>query len=136
MHEVWTNEDTLAEFAGQTVGHYTDNKAVCYIIVGGYRQPKLQSLVMSIFLALIKHSIVLTLVWITRESEIIMWADSGSSNFRSDKYSLDPVSFQSIEHKFGKFTVDCMASAPNTVCRRFFSRYSSSGLFGVNLPMF
>ena len=33
MYEVWTDEVTLDEFAGQTVGHYTDNKAVCYIMV-------------------------------------------------------------------------------------------------------
>ena len=41
MHEVWTNEDNLIEFAGQTVGHYTDNKAVVFILSGGSRQPKL-----------------------------------------------------------------------------------------------
>ena len=52
---------------------------------------------MSIFLALRKHNIVLAPVWITRESEIIRWADSGSRDFRSDDYSLDLVSFQSIE---------------------------------------
>ena len=87
---------------------------------------------MSIFLALRMHNIVLTPIWISRESEIIMWADSGSRDFRSDDYSLDPVSCQSVEQRFGKFTVDCMASAPNAVCKKFFSRYSSSGSSGVN----
>ena len=52
---------------------------------------------MSIFLALRKHKIVLNPVWISRESEIIQWADSGSRDFISDDYSLDPVSFQSLE---------------------------------------
>ena len=60
VHEVWTDESTLAEFAGQTVGHYTDNNAVCNIMIGGPRQPKLQKLAMSIFLSLRKHNIVLT----------------------------------------------------------------------------
>ena len=59
VHETWTKEDVLVEFAGQTVGHCTNNKAVCYIMGGGSRQPKLQTLAMSIFLALRKHSIVL-----------------------------------------------------------------------------
>ena len=96
VHEVWTDEETLTEFAGQTVGHYTDNKAVCFIMGGGSRQPKLQKLAMSIFLALRKHNIVLNPIWISRESEVIQWVDSGSRDFRSDDYSLDPVSFWKV----------------------------------------
>jgi hypothetical protein len=117
VHEVWTDESTLVEFAGQTVGHYTDNKAVCYIMLGGSRQ---QKLTMYIFLSLRKHNIVLSPVWISRESEIIMWADSGSRDLRSDDHSLDPVSFQFVEQRYGKFLVDCMASAPNATCTKFF----------------
>ena len=78
VHEVWTDEPTLIEFAGQSIGHYTDNKAVCCIMLGGSRQANFQKLALAIFLSLRKHNIVLTPVWISRESEIIMWADYGS----------------------------------------------------------
>ena len=60
----------MVEFAGQTVGHYTDNKDVVCMLGGGSRQPKLQKLAMSFFLVLRKYKIVLHPVWISRESEI------------------------------------------------------------------
>ena len=46
----------------------------------------------------------------SRDSEIIQWADSGSKDFRSDDYSLDPATFELLESTFGKFTTDAFAS--------------------------
>ena len=109
----------MVEFAGQTVGHYTDNVATVYILGSGSRQPKLQALALDVFMSLRKYNITLCPVWITRDSAIIQWADSGSKDFHSDDYSLDPVSFQSLEIRFGKFSLDCFASAPNAVCATF-----------------
>ena len=104
----------------QTVGHYTDNKAVVFILGSGSRQPKLQFMAMDVFLSLRKFRIILHPVWISRDSEIIQWAGSGSKDFRSDDFSIDPVCFQSLESKFGKFNVDCFATAPNArPCRTF-----------------
>ena len=48
VHEVWNDESTLAEFAGQTVGFRNQQ---CLF-----------------FLSLRKHNIVLTPIWISRES--------------------------------------------------------------------
>ena len=50
VHETWTKEDVLVEFAGQTVGHYTDNVAVVYILGSGSTQPKLQALALDVFM--------------------------------------------------------------------------------------
>ena len=132
MHETWTNTDILQEFSNNTVGHYTDNKAVTFILSGGSRNPGLQKLSLEIFLSLRKFRILLVPIWVSRENEIISWADWGSRDFRSDDYSLDPVTLTALFEKFGKFTVDCMANSANAVCSKFYSRYSSPGTFGVN----
>jgi hypothetical protein len=92
----------LEEFAGQTVGHYTDNRAVVFIFGGGSSNPKLQSLSLAIFLSLRKYKIILQPVWISRYSEIIQWADQGSRSFMSDNYSLDIQTFNLVVAEFGK----------------------------------
>ena len=120
VHETWTNEDILVEFANNTVGHYTDNKAVTFILSGGSRNPRLQKLALEVFLALRKFHILLVPIWVSRENEIISWADWGSRDFRSDDYSLDPVTMNSLTGKFGTFTVDCMDNSANAICRIYF----------------
>jgi hypothetical protein len=132
VHETWTKEDILIEFENRTVAHYTDNKSVTYILSGGSRNPRLQKLALEVFLSLRKFHILLVPVWVSREDEIISWADWGSRDFRSDDYSLDPVTLNSLKGKFETFTVDCMASSSNAICSKFFSRYSSPGTSGVN----
>ena len=122
----------MSEYANLTVGHYSDNKAVSFILAGGSRQPKLQKLALDVFLALRKFNIVLVPIWVSRDNEIISWADKGSRDFRSDDYSLDPVTMGTLESKFGKFTVDCMANSANAICSKFFSRFSSPGSAGID----
>ena len=56
----------------------------------------------------------------------------GSRDFRSDDYSLDPVTFNDIKSHFGPFHIDYMANTANTVCVKFFSRYFSVGTSGIN----
>ena len=87
----------------------------------------MQALALAIFLSLRKYNITLIPIWVSREHEIITWADLGSRDFCSDDYSLDPVTFTSLESTYGKFTVDAMANSANSVCDKFFSRYSSPG---------
>ena len=96
VHETWTNPDILNEYANRTIGHYGDNKAVCFILAGGSRQPKLQKLALDIFLALRKFNITLVPIWVSRENELISWADKGSRDFRSDDYSLDCVTMSNL----------------------------------------
>ena len=132
VHGVWTDVTILEEFRGCTVGHYTDSKATVAILGGGSRNTKLQKLAIEIFLSLLAFNIKLVPVWVTRDSQIIQWADSGSRDFRSDDYSLDPVSFELLKATFGVFTVDSMANSANSVCGKFYSRFSSVGTSGVN----
>jgi hypothetical protein len=92
----------------------------------------LQKLAVEIFLALAEFHIKLVPVWVSRDNEIIEWADQGSRDFRSDDYSLDPVTLQFLKATFGNFTLDTMANAANCICPKFYSRFSSVGTFGVN----
>ena len=92
----------------------------------------MQKLAIEIFVSLLAFNIKLVPVWVTRESEIIQWADSGSRDFRSDDYSLDPVSFDLLKATFGVFTVDSMANSANSVCEKFYCKFSSVGTSGVN----
>ena len=68
VHETWTDKVIFVDFEGQTVGHYTDNVAVVYILCSGSKQPKLQSLAMEVFMSLTKYRITLCPVWISRDS--------------------------------------------------------------------
>ena len=108
VEETWTKPDILEEFRGKTIGHYTDSKAVVYILSGGSRNPRLQALSLSVFLNLRKYGITLIPMWLSRDSHIITRADLGSRDFRSDDYSLDPVTFDFLKSKFGPFDVDCI----------------------------
>ena len=83
-------------------------------------------------MALKKFNITLVPIWVSRENELISWADKGSRDFRSDDYSLDCVTMSNLESQFGKFSVDCMANSANAICRKFFSRFSSPGSSGIN----
>ena len=110
----------------------TDSKAVVFILSGGSRNSRLQALSMSVFLTLRKYRITLIPVWKSRDSDIITRANMGSRDFRSDDYSLDPVTFDFLKSKFGPFDVDCMANSANAVVQKFFSRYFSIGTSGIN----
>ena len=71
-------------------------------------------------------------MWISRDSDIITRADLGSRDFRSDDYSLDPVTFNDLKSRYGPFHVDCMANSANSVAGKLFSRYFSVGTSGIN----
>ena len=59
------------------MGHFTDSKAVVFILSGGSRNSRLQALSVSVFLTLRKFSITLIPEWISRDSDIITRADPG-----------------------------------------------------------
>ena len=114
------------------MGHFTDSKAVVFILSGGSRNPRLQDLFVSVFLTLRKFRITLIPVLISKDSDIITKADQGSRDFRSDDYLLDPVTFNDLKSRYGPFHVDCMANSANSVAAKFFSRYISIGTSGIN----
>ena len=132
FHDIWTNKSMLERFSGKRVTHFTDSKAMVFIINGGSRNMKLQPLVVQTILALREFNIVVEPVWISRDSEVIKIADMGSRDFHGDDIEVDFETFLSIERAFGSFDVDCFASASNAKCDKFFSKLDVLGSDGLD----
>ena len=64
------------------IKHFTDNNGVVAILGKGSKHPKLQTLVREIFLSFCLYEIVMVPVWLSREHEVIQYADRGSKDFR------------------------------------------------------
>ena len=41
--------------------------------------------------------------------------------FKSDDFSLDPVTMNTLSGKFNEFTVDCLAYSAFAICSKFYS---------------
>jgi hypothetical protein len=108
VHETWTNEDILAKFSGKNCWTFIDNKAVTFILSGGSRNLGLQKLSLEIFLALRKFRIFLVLGY-QEKTKLSFRLIGDLEIFKSDDYSLDPVTMNTLSGKFGRFIVDCMA---------------------------
>ena len=126
FHDVWTNTQVCERFRNMSVHHYTDSKAMMYIIGGGSKQPRLQRLLRDAILNLRKFNITIHPLWISRDSEIIKFADGGSRDHTSDDVRIDYFTFKEAEDRFGNFDVDGFASSINKRCPVFFSDQASS----------
>ena len=132
FHETWTNEEVLKSFQYKRVAHYTDSKAMMFIIAQGSRNRKLQPLIMEAKLSCRKYNIIVEPIWISRDDERIKFADIGSRDFHADDISVDFATFKDAERLFGQFTVDGFASADNARCIKFFSRFDVPGNSGMD----
>ena len=135
FEDTFTKEDVLERYRGLRVAHHTDNKAMVFILAKGSRNRKLQPMVMRVTLKLREYNIVVEPVWISREHEMIKYADLGSRDFHHDDISLDFHTFKEAEDYFGKFSVDCFASASNAKCSRFFTRKDVPNSSGMDFFM-
>ena len=135
FYETWTDEKVLSSFSGQKVAHHTDNKAMVYIIAKGSRNRRLQPMIMEVILKLRSFNIKIEPVWVSREEGIIKYADMGIRDFHADDISIDAESFKEAEKVFGKFSVDCFASASNAKCEKFFTRKDVPGSAGMDFFM-
>ena len=122
----------LKSFQNKRVAHYTDSKAMMFIIAQGSRNRKLQPLIMEAKLSCRKYNILVEPIWISRDDERIKFADMGSRDFHADDISVDFATFKEAELLFGQFTVDGFASADNARCSKFFSRFDVPGNSGMD----
>ena len=122
-------------YKNKRVAHFTDNKALVYIIAKGSRNRVLQPLIVEVTLKLREYGIRVDPVWMSREEGVIKYADLGSRDFHSDDIAVDYFTFQEAEYKFGAFTVDGFASSGNAKCSTFFSRRDVPGSAGVDFFM-
>ena len=130
--DLWDNFENCVKFRNSIITHYTDSKAMVFIIGGGSRNPQLQRMIRKTILNLRSHNIRIDPVWISRESEIITYADAGSRDFHSDDIEVDYETFQEAQQRFGRFEIDCFASNRNAKCEYFFSKLDSPSTSGIN----
>ena len=135
FHATWTSRENLEYYKNKRIAHFTDNKALVYIIAKGSRNRKLHPLIVEVILKLREYGIKVDPVWMSREEGIIKYADLGSRDFHSDDISVDYFTFQEAQIKFGAFTVDGFASSGNAKCSTFFSRRDVPGSAGVDFFM-
>ena len=131
FHAAWTDVTVLEKFRNKRVSHFTDSKAMVYILTGGSRNVLLQPMVVEATLALRNFNVVVEPVWVSRDDGIIQYADMGSRDFHGDDIGVDSETFATIESEFGSFDIDCFASSSNAKCPRFFSKLDVPGSGGV-----
>jgi len=64
------------------------------------------------------------------------WADRLSRENDSTDWTLSPAAFATLSEAHGPYTVDLFASAQNTRCTRFYSRWRCPGALGINALSF
>ena len=118
------------ELQNDTVQWFSDNTNVARIIEVGSGKPWLQEIALDIFHICIKFNIKLIPSWIPRENNTI--ADELSKSKDTDNWGIDFETFNYIQFKFGRFTVDRFADSSNRKVKNFNSKYFCPGSFGVN----
>ena len=109
---------------------YVDNFAASRILTVGSARSHLQEIALSIFQICLSYNIKLIATWVPRELNII--ADHYSKLRDTDDWSIDDASFQSIDTRFGHFTIDRFADNLNTKLPRFNSKYFCPDTSGVD----
>lgn len=124
--------DKADMFKDRNVLHYTDNANCAIILSIGSRSVSLQQLVLDIFLAWKSRNMKVHVEHLSRDHEIIQFADTESRLFDLQDYSFDFDSFIWISGLFGPFELDCFASEFNKKCVDYFSKFYFKDCLGVN----
>ena len=138
FHDFYLNEKA-SNYRNSNLIHYTDNMNCETILTIGSRNPRLQPLVLDIFLAWKRLNMKVTVIYISRSNPIIELADQESRNFDLHDFSLDFENFLVIANIFGEFIVDCFANAENKKCVNYYSKFTdikalSTNFFAQRLP--
>ena len=116
--------------SNEAVRVYGDNFSASRILTVGSARPHLQAIALNIFQACLCHNIKLIATWVPRELNTI--ADHYSKLRDTDDWSIDHQTFQDIDDRFGKFTIDRFADNVNTKLPRFNSKYFCPNTGGVD----
>ena len=125
-------EKKAFKFKKCNVIYYTDNMNCETILSVGFRNIRLQPLVLDIFLAWKPLNMKVTVVYISRNHEIIEYADKESRNFDLHDFSVDSEFFLVLNDLFGSFELDCFASRSNKKCIRYYSKFEDVNSEGLN----
>lgn len=134
MSLTWRELHTICSFlpifSNSQLKIFTDSQAAARIVEVGSMNPELQKLAREIFHTCLNNSIMLEVDWIPRSRN--EQADFISRLIDMDDWEISPSLFQTINRKWGPFTVDCFACFYNTKLPHFFSRFWNPGSAAVD----
>ena len=120
-----------------TVAFYTDNSGVPNVLKRGSPVPKIHAIAIAIDNALTRFGIQAEWIWVPREEEIMVAADTGSRVTDYHSYHLTREGFSSffdnpLFPSWPKPVVDLFADRKNFNCAEFFSQSFSEGCSGID----
>ena len=114
----------------QVVLWHSDNMNTARIINVGSSKDNLQTVALEIFRISLANDIKIISKWVPRDENRL--ADSISKICDTDNWSIDDETFQHIQEKFGRFTIDRFSDEKNRRLERFDARFHCAGVENVN----
>ena len=115
---------------GGSVRWHCDNWAACKIVEFGSMKEDCHLVARRINDLVRRLDVFFEIVWLSRESEEIRFADRVSKDFDFSDYRLSDKDFESLVSMFGEFSADYFASDYSFRMRPFFVRYISENSAG------
>ena len=114
----------------------TDSQVVCTWLLKGSSIESVRKRLVKLYKMLQVLGLRLVPVWLPREHELIVLADSVSKFADTDDWGLDNKSFKILEMVSPrKFTLDAFSNCTNKHVAKFYSKVVSPGTAGVNAFM-
>ena len=114
----------------------TDSQVVCTWLLKGSSIESVRKRLVRLYKMLHMLGLRLVPVWLPREHELIVLADSVSKFADTDDWGLDKKSFKILEMVSPrKFTLDAFSNCTNKQVDKFYSKVISPGTAGVNAFM-
>jgi hypothetical protein len=122
-------EEGMKALAGKVKGKgirwHCDNWSACKIVEFGSMKADCHAVAKRINALIRQLDVNFEIVWLSRESEEIRFADRISKDFDFGDYRLSRGDFASLVYVFGEFSADYFALDYSYRMRPFFSRYIS-----------
>jgi hypothetical protein len=110
---------------GSSIRWHCDNWSACKIVEFGSMKRDCHVIAKRINDLIHRLNVSFNIVWLSRESEEIRFADRVSKDFDFGDYRLSDGDFKRLVYDFGGFSADYFASDYSYRMRPFFSRYIS-----------
>ena len=110
---------------GRPVRWHCDNWATCKIVEFGSTKPDCHRVAVRINELILLLDVEFEIVWQSRETEEIRFADKVSKDYDFGDYRISGEDFRELVSRFGGFSADFFASDYSYRMRPFYSRYLS-----------
>ena len=111
---------------GNRVRWHCDNWAACAIVEYGSMKVRCHEVAIRINELVMESELDFEMVWRSRETEEIRFADRISKDYDFSDYRISMSDFRELERRFGGFSADYFASDYSYRMKPFFSRYESA----------